>query len=322
MISVIIPVYNSEKYLDSCIQSVLSQLDVEFEVLLINDGSTDKSGYICDQYAKQDPRIIVFHSENKGVSSARNLGLLYSRGEWVTFVDSDDTVAPNMLQSLLVAAMAENADIAYCDFNMVYSDKVEPFRLADTSATKKELIRNWILNVWTVVAGGLYRRSLFYENSIVFPVEYNYCEDFTVSVKLRWFSQKTIHVKECFYNYIRYNNSSLTNALEDVKLPQEILAFNDILNFLRSQGADVDYEEFLYWRFLDLKQNWCTDKNTFFNYYNYLPQSLDHIWNCPKLSFKRKLVIWCISCHFLRLAELLLRINNLYTYAERTLISH
>lgn len=92
-LSVIIPVYNSEKYLNECIDSVLSQDFEDFELLLINDGSTDKSGKICDEYAKKDKRVNVFHKENGGVSSARNLGLKYAKGEWIAFVDSDDRVS-------------------------------------------------------------------------------------------------------------------------------------------------------------------------------------------------------------------------------------
>ena len=99
-ISVIVPVYNTEKYLDRCIQSILAQTYTDFELLLINDGSTDSSGAICDKYAKQDVRVRVFHKENGGASSARNMGLDNAKGEWVTFCDSDDTLKQNALECL------------------------------------------------------------------------------------------------------------------------------------------------------------------------------------------------------------------------------
>lgn len=92
MISVIVPVYNTEKYLDRCIQSILAQTYSNFELLLVDDGSTDSSGAICDRYAEQDSRVRVFHKPNGGVSSARNLGLDNAKGEWITFVDSDDWI--------------------------------------------------------------------------------------------------------------------------------------------------------------------------------------------------------------------------------------
>lgn len=98
-ISVIVPVYNTEKYLRRCIDSVLAQTYADFELLLIDDGSKDKSGEICDEYAQKDARVRVFHKENGGVSSARNLGLDNARGEWVAFVDSDDYIEENYLKS-------------------------------------------------------------------------------------------------------------------------------------------------------------------------------------------------------------------------------
>lgn len=107
MITVIVPVYNTETYLDQCIQSILSQSYDDFELLLINDGSTDNSGKICDMYAASDPRIKVFHKENGGVSSARNIGLDNANGEWVSFCDSDDWIETNYLESLIVHSDAD-----------------------------------------------------------------------------------------------------------------------------------------------------------------------------------------------------------------------
>src|SRR5690606_27273688 len=99
-VSVIIPVYNAEKYLRECIDSVLAQTFDDFELLLINDGSTDGSGKICDEYAQKDARVKVFHKENGGVSSARNLGLDNAKGEWITFIDSDDWIGENYFYCL------------------------------------------------------------------------------------------------------------------------------------------------------------------------------------------------------------------------------
>ena len=101
MVSCIIPVYNTQKYLPRCIESVLAQTFVDWEMLLIDDGSTDASGSICDEYAAKDERIRVFHKENGGISSARNVGLNYAQGEWIFFVDSDDSLPKTSLESLL-----------------------------------------------------------------------------------------------------------------------------------------------------------------------------------------------------------------------------
>ena len=99
-ISIIVPVYNTEQYLPRCLNSILSQSFIDFELLLVDDGSIDGSGSICDKYAAKDNRVRVFHKENGGVSSARNLGLDEAKGEWICFVDSDDEMLPNGLQTL------------------------------------------------------------------------------------------------------------------------------------------------------------------------------------------------------------------------------
>ena len=114
MISVIVPVYNVEPYLASCLDSIISQTYRELEILLIDDGSQDEIGKICDRYAASDERIRVFHTENKGLSAARNFGLDRAEGEYIAFVDSDDRIEPDMYDTLLVALIETGADAAAC----------------------------------------------------------------------------------------------------------------------------------------------------------------------------------------------------------------
>lgn len=109
-ISIIIPVYNTEEFLRPCLDSILSQSFADYEVLLIDDGSSDGSGSLCDAYAQKDGRILVYHKENGGVSSARNLGLNHAKGEWIYFVDSDDEILPGGLQTL-VDGISEDVDL-------------------------------------------------------------------------------------------------------------------------------------------------------------------------------------------------------------------
>lgn len=115
-ISVIVPVYNAEKYLRRCVDSILGQTFTDFELLLINDGSTDSSGAICDEYAVKDERVRVFHKPNAGVSSARNLGLDKARGEWITFIDSDDYIDEEFISNL---SSQKECDLAIGDFRIV-----------------------------------------------------------------------------------------------------------------------------------------------------------------------------------------------------------
>ena len=113
-ISVIVPVYQAEAYLDSCIQSILSQTFTDWELILVDDGSPDRSGAMCDAYAFRDPRIQVLHQTNQGQAAARNHGLTLAKGRWICFVDSDDLIHPQMLQRLYQAVQEGNARMSMC----------------------------------------------------------------------------------------------------------------------------------------------------------------------------------------------------------------
>ena len=121
-VSVIVPIYNTEKYLGPCIQSILNQTYNDLQIILIDDGSTDKSGEICDEYAKKDNRIVVRHINNSGVSKARNTALDIVTGDYIAFVDSDDTIRPDMYESLLEIAENLDTDIVTSDF--LFNSKV------------------------------------------------------------------------------------------------------------------------------------------------------------------------------------------------------
>lgn len=114
LVSIIVPVYNVEKYIEKCISSIINQSYNHLEIILINDGSTDSSGFICDKFAKNDPRIKVYHISNGGSSIARNYGLKKCQGEYIGFVDSDDWIKPNMFQELLGFAMSNNLKVVEC----------------------------------------------------------------------------------------------------------------------------------------------------------------------------------------------------------------
>lgn len=122
MISVIVPVYNVEKYLSRCVDSILSQTYKDFEIILFDDGSTDSSGKICDDYAQRFNCVRVLHSPNGGPSAARNRGRAASKGDYITFVDSDDVILPDYLESLYNLIIQYNADISLCEFQFFYDD--------------------------------------------------------------------------------------------------------------------------------------------------------------------------------------------------------
>lgn len=131
LISIIVPVYNMEDCLSRCIDSIICQTHENLEIILINDGSADKSGEICDNYAKHDRRIRVIHQQNAGVSSARNAGLDIAQGEWVGFVDSDDWIDPNMYEKLLITAVEHGKLLACCNFISYHSTENQALGIRD-----------------------------------------------------------------------------------------------------------------------------------------------------------------------------------------------
>ncbi len=126
-ISIVVPVYNVEKYLDTCVTSVLEQTFQDFEIILVDDGSPDCSGEMCDDWAKKDARIRVIHKENGGLSDARNAGINAAQGEYIGLVDSDDYIAPDMYEMLYNNITKEQADVAVCTIYSCYKDVVHPY---------------------------------------------------------------------------------------------------------------------------------------------------------------------------------------------------
>ena len=141
MISVIVPVYNVEPYLKKCLDSVIDQTYRDIEILVIDDGSTDGCGRICDEYAERDERVKVFHTENRGLSCARNLGLDEAQGEWIGFVDSDDWIEPDMYECLLSRALETGADVVECGVFQDFKKKTIVWNRQDLVMSSEEAIR-------------------------------------------------------------------------------------------------------------------------------------------------------------------------------------
>lgn len=175
MISIIVPIYNAALYLHRCIDSILAQRYADFELLLIDDGSTDNSGIICDEYAIRDCRVRVFHKENGGVSSARNLGIENVKGDWITFVDSDDYILPTYLTSLtqylvadwIIGGYKESLGSICTPIECLYEGK------DIINFCNKYLGNHIVRSCW----GGLYRTSIIREHDINFQTTIHYGED-------------------------------------------------------------------------------------------------------------------------------------------------
>lgn len=209
MISVIVPVYNAEKYINKCIESITNQTYRDLEVILVDDGSTDNSAYICDEYAKKDERIRVIHKENEGQAKARNLALGMVRGKYIGFVDSDDWIEPEMYGSLLSAI--DGHDIAMCGRYNVDEDtgersilfcNDEPFVMS-----KKEAIRRFLTYDKIDAAGWdkLFRKEIL--EDLEYPSGY-ICEDIPFIYNALKRCNSVIHTGKPMYNYLQRSGST------------------------------------------------------------------------------------------------------------------
>ena len=167
-VSIIVPVYQVEKYIRQCVDSILAQTFTDFELILVDDGSKDMSGQICDEYAGMDERVKVIHKENGGLSDARNRGMDQAAGKYFMFVDSDDYIAPTMVESLYSRILCENADIAACNFLFAFDNAREKNFSTEIEAevwTGPDIFyyrkneRNY--GIWTVAWNKLYKRETF-----------------------------------------------------------------------------------------------------------------------------------------------------------------
>ena len=200
-VSVIVPVYNAEKYLRKCVDSILAQTFRDFEVILVDDGSPDRSGAICDEYAQKDPRVRVIHKENGGVSSARQCGLDNARGEYTIHADPDDWIEPDMLEALYAKAKAEDADMVICDYYVEFGKKTELKQQQPSALDSETVLREMFQRLHGSLCNKLVRRACYKDFQISFPPEVHYSEDLYVVVSLLLHSIKVAYIPRAFYHY-------------------------------------------------------------------------------------------------------------------------
>lgn len=216
-ISVIVPVYNAEKYLHRCVDSILKQTFTDFEVLLINDGSTDQSPAICDEYAKTDSRVRVFHKENGGVSSARNVGLQNMRGEYSIHCDSDDFYHKDILLTLYNEASRSNADLIWCDFYVVKKDNNMLVSSQKLTGNSYDFIKGLLSkklhgSMWNK----LLRNSMIKDNALSFVDGIDMWEDLVFIIRYLLCTPKIVYLSRPLYYYV--NNSESLCAQTEIKV--------------------------------------------------------------------------------------------------------
>lgn len=214
MLSVIVPIYNVEKYLRICIESLVNQSYKDIEILLVDDGSTDQSKSICDEYEKCDCRIKVFHKANGGLSDARNYGLLRAEGDYVVFIDSDDYCRLDMFELLMAQMLSTNSDISVCSYLEVQEEECEqsPSTIESTyyELSGKDAAKGLYLseskNIQFLAWNKIYKKSLFTDYSILYP-KGKLHEDMFTTYKLLYRAEKVVITKAPLYFYRQRNNS-------------------------------------------------------------------------------------------------------------------
>lgn len=224
LISVIIPVYKAEKYLPACLDSVLAQTYRNLEIILIDDGSPDNSGKICDSYAERDSRICVIHQENAGVSAARNAGLDAASGDYIGFVDADDYIKPDMYEALFKRLQECGADIAQCGHSRISLDgtviceiEAEQAVLDRKSAIKELLVGDIHYSDWDK----LYRRGLF--DGVRFDLRVSYGEDLLLNYQVLKHCERVALLKGSYYFYVQNPLSASYDCRKKYSFPSKYI---------------------------------------------------------------------------------------------------
>lgn len=249
LISVIVPVYNVEKYLPQCINSILNQTITNLEIILVDDGSLDNSGKICDEFAKKDNRIIVIHKENNGLSSARNAGLEIAKGNYIGFVDSDDWLDENMYETLLKLIKDNDSDISCCKFFKTANSE-EKIPVVDSEIIQSfnniEGLNNFYTDLYTqtVVAWNkLYKRKLF--DNVIYPTGKIH-EDEGTTYKLFYKTNKITYTNKPMY-YYRTTPNSITTRKFNKKRLDIIDVYDEKIKFIKNINNSAIYSKTLKW---------------------------------------------------------------------------
>ena len=242
-VSVIIPVYKVEEYLPKCLESLINQTLKDIEIIVVNDGSPDNSEKIIKEYSKKDKRVVYIKKENGGQGSARNLGLKKARGEYISFIDSDDWIDNDMLESMYNKAKENASDIVMCGYKNVSSKGIEEVFI-DKNIEKE--FKNNSLNKFFLTAmvwDKIYKKEFLINSKIEFIEDKVWYEDLEYSVTLISLTDKIDFVNKPFYNYLIREQSTMrnTNIIKNLDL---IIIFDGIIDFYKNNNLyDKYYEE-------------------------------------------------------------------------------
>ena len=242
--TVVVPVYNVEKYLEKCVDSILAQTEPDFELLLVDDGSTDGSGRLCDKLAEKDGRVRVIHQKNQGLGGARNTGIQQAQGDWLLLVDSDDWIEPQTLEKTMEAGLREEADLVM----FAYRSVDEGGRILQTYMENAPKDRGLPLEQQPALlltspsaCIRLYRRELLERAGILFPPRVWY-EDMRTTPKLLAEARQVVYLDYVGYNYFS-RTGSITKNQNAARNREIVEAFDDLLPWFQRQGLFEKYRQ-------------------------------------------------------------------------------
>ncbi len=246
LISIIVPIYNVEKYIKRCIESIINQTYSNIEIILVDDGSPDNCGKICDEYVLKDKRIKVIHKKNGGLSSARNAGLEIALGKYISFIDSDDYISSYFIEKLYKTCKDKNCEITLCEYERVYSEikkentiekKDSIIEVYDTKQMLNKLYSTDYL-ITTVAWNKLYKRDIL--KNIRYP-DGRLHEDEATTYKILYNAKKVAIIREKLYYYY-YDENSIMNKKFNIKRLHALYAFKERADFFKQKGEIELYE--------------------------------------------------------------------------------
>lgn len=240
-ITIVVPIYNVEKYLEKCIHSILNQTFKDFELILVDDGSPDLCGIICDEYEKKDERIIVIHQRNQGVSSARNAGIKIAKGKYIIFLDSDDFIEENMFETMLNTAKEKDVDVVICAVNYCQDDGsiIRSDLINEEYYDNIKLLKD-IFKKPNTIGGGTWNK-LFRLNDerVYFEENLQFCEDWNYLFDALSICTSGYQIPDVLYNIVEREGSATRNNRID-SFYKVILGFKSLLIKVRKKNAGLE----------------------------------------------------------------------------------
>lgn len=249
-VSIIVPVYNAESSIARCVDSILSQQFTDFELLLVDDGSRDGSGAICDGYAAADSRVRVIHKENTGVSDTRNLGIAQARGTYLQFLDSDDWITPDATKLLVRTAEAHSCDLVISDFYRVVGERVSRKGDIDEdrTLTREEYAAHMMEQpadfYYGVLWNKLYRRDIVADHGLRMDPDISWCEDFLFNLEYIRHAERFYALQVPIYYYVKTKGSLASQSLSITKtIRMKLMLFEYYNQFYKSVFDEEEYEK-------------------------------------------------------------------------------